>query len=75
VKFASYAAPSWSGAALAHDLQSLHYQVMKQEQRIQHLTERMACLDDDIEKLHAMIGRMNGAPTLWPYKDETLRRV
>jgi hypothetical protein len=46
-----------------------------QEQRVQNLTERMACLDDDIERITNMIGRMNGAPTLWPYQDDTLRRV
>ena len=63
------------GEALANVAETTSKCGQYQEQRIQHLTERMACLDDDIEKLHKMIGRMNGSTSPWRYQYETLRRV
>jgi hypothetical protein len=67
--------PTWGVCLVSRAFADMGAKMARDEQRIQHLIERVACLDDDVEKMQKMIGRMNGSPTLWPYQDTTLRRV
>jgi cell division protein FtsB len=68
--------PSWHGAVIAHDLQSLHYQVMKQEQRVAALVDRMHTAERDIESLQKYVAVLvpRGTPTLYPYSSDNIIR-